>query len=311
MIIVDAHCDTLTKIMEQNENLYKNSCHIDIERMKRSGSYVQFFAAFIEPKYCQAYAMKRAVQIIDKLYQQTKEYSDDIVMCCDHREIKKAITNNKIAAVLTIEGGEALQGDLSALRIFYGLGVRSLCLTWNNRNEIADGVCELESKGGLTSFGRDVIKEMNKLGMLIDLSHIAQQGFWDVIELSSNPIIVSHSNAKSICSHKRNLTDDQIIAVKNNGGVIGINLYPNFLNDSGVAKITDVIKHIEHISSLVGCDNLGIGADFDGVEKLPIDINGIEDMYKIFNELSKLNYTEENINKIAGENFIRVIKEVL
>lgn len=311
MIIVDAHCDTITKIMELDENLYSNKCHIDIERLQRNGDFIQFFAAFIDPSHCQAYAMKRAIQIIDKFYEQTNLYNNVITLCCNYNEIKNALKQKKIAALLSIEGGEALQGELSALRMFYKLGVRSICLTWNHRNEIADGVSDSVSGGGLTPFGRDVVKEMNKLGMLIDLSHISEKGFWDAIDLTSSPVIVSHSNAKAICDHRRNLTDEQIRAVKSNNGVIGINLYPYFLNCSGTASIFDVVRHIEHIIGLVGPDNIGMGCDFDGIESRPEDICGAQDIFKIFNELTKLNYPVETIEKLAGQNFMKVIKDVL
>jgi len=311
MIIVDAHCDTITKIMENGENLNKNSCHIDIERQKSLGSAVQFFAAFIDPAYCQAYALKRALQIIDEFYRQIEINKDDIMLCCNYNDIMRAVGENKIAAVLSIEGGDALQGDLGVLRMLYRLGVRSICLTWNYRNEIADGVKDGESGGGLTPFGKKVIREMNDLGMLVDLSHISEKGFWDVMECTGAPVIVSHSNAKKLCSHGRNLTDEQIDAVKYNGGVIGINLYPDFLKDSKDASIVDVIRHIEYISGLIGTDHIGLGADFDGVESLPEGINGVQDIIKIIDELSKLNYSSQDIEKFAGGNFLRVIKEVL
>lgn len=311
MITVDAHCDTITRLMEINGDLFKNSCHIDIERVRKIGNHVQFFAAFISPTYCQAYAMKRAVQIIDRFYNEINKYSDDIMLCCNYNDITKALDSSRIAAVLSIEGGDALQGELSALRVFYKLGVRSICLTWNYRNEIADGVLDGLSGGGLTPFGKKVIEEMNSLGMLIDLSHLSERGFWDVMEITGSPVIVSHSNAKAVCGHVRNLTDDQIRAVHQNNGVIGINFYPSFLNDSEKAEISDIVRHIEYMASLIGCENIGLGADFDGVECLPGGICGIQDTEKIFNELLKLNYSEELINKIAGTNFLRVIKCVL
>lgn len=310
MIIFDAHCDTITKIMEVNSNLYNNNCHIDILRLKRLGSFVQTFAAFIDPIYSPAYSMKRAMQIIDRFHSEMENYKDDIMLCCNYSDIDEALTKGKIAAMLSIEGGEALQGDLGALRNFYRLGVRSICLTWNYRNEIADGVKDEDTGGGLTLYGRKLIKEMNKLGMLVDLSHISERGFWDVIETTSKPIIVSHSNARNICSHPRNLFDEQITAVAKNSGVIGINLYPEFLNNDGKASINDIIKHIEHIISIAGPNHIGLGADFDGIEKTPDDINGIENINTIFEELGKLNYTDEIIEKFASGNFLRLIKDL-
>jgi membrane dipeptidase len=311
MIIVDAHCDTITRIMDCKKSLYRNDCHIDLERMLGKNKHVQIFAAFIDPAYCQAYAMKRALQVFDKLYEQVELYSDSISLCRCYDDIMSALDNGRVAAILSLEGGEALQGEISALRMYYRLGVRSICLTWNYRNEIADGVRDSASGGGLTPFGREVIKQMNSLGMLVDLSHIAEKGFWDVMEITDAPVIVSHSNAKAVCNNARNLTDEQIKEVKRVGGVIGINLYPYFLNNTEKASIKDVIYHIEHICGLIGCDNIGIGADFDGIECTPADIKGIEDIEVIFNELLKLNYSQDNVEKIAGKNFLRVIKCVI
>ncbi len=313
MIIVDAHCDTVTKIMEEKkgENLFKNTCHFDLTRAKTLGSFVQFFAAFIDPIHSQAYALRRAIQIIDKLEQQAEEYSDSLMLCNSFADIEKAFSQDKVAGIKSIEGGEALQGDLGVLRAFYKLGVRSICLTWNHRNEIADGVADASSGGGLTPFGKAVVSEMNRLGMLVDVSHLSEKGFWDVIETSKQPIIASHSNSKAICNHRRNLTDEQVSAIKGNGGVIGINLYPDFLNNSDKASIKDVIKHIEHISSIGGDGILGIGADFDGIEVTPVDIQGVQDINALINELLKLNYSEAFVKGFSGENFMRVIKQVI
>ncbi|MCX7710397.1 MAG: dipeptidase [Clostridia bacterium] len=312
MIFVDAHCDTISKIMETGENLRKNRCHIDLDRlMAREGGNLQFFAAFIDPSYGQAYAMKRAIQIIDRFYLELESNHDVMMMCLNYYDVQNAINSRKIAAILSIEGGDALQGDLAAARMFYKLGVRAIGLTWNHRNEIADGASEEITGGGLTSFGRSLIEEMNRLGMLVDLSHISERGFWDVLEVTKDPIIVSHSNAKKICDHRRNLSDRQIEAVKTNGGVIGINLYPHFLNSSGSASLKDIILHIEHIVSISGDEHLGVGADFDGIECTPNDIQGVEEIYTVFDELLRLNYSEESVSRLAGENFLRVIENVL
>jgi len=310
MIVVDGHCDTITKIMETRESLNKNTCHTDLNRMSGYDGFVQFFAAFIEPHYSGAYALKRGIEIVDAAYLEEEKHGQKFSVCTSSRDIEKALSENKIAGILSIEGGEALNGDLSALRMFYKLGVRSLCLTWNHRNEIADGQEEDITGGGLSHFGRSVIAEMNSLGMLIDVSHISERGFWDVIELTTSPIIASHSNARAICNHKRNLTDDQINALAKNKGVMGINFYPPFLTKSKSAALTDIINHIEHIAGLTGCDYIGFGADFDGIETTPKDVCGVEDVEKVLNTLAALNYSDSDIKKIAGENFLRIIKTV-
>lgn len=311
MIIVDAHCDTVTKIKDTNENLLCNSCHLDIKRMKSAGSYVQFFAAFVKPVYAQSDAIKWILSVIGTLYNQIEMYNDHITLCCNYSDIIKTVSCGKTAAILTIEDGAALQGDISVLHCYYRLGVRSICITWNNRNLLADGAGEFKTKGGLTLLGKKVVREMNSLGMLVDTSHISEAGFWDIAECANAPFIASHSNAREICNHRRNLYNTQIAAIQKSGGVIGINLFPEFLNNTLNANINDVIKHIEHICSVSDADSVGLGSDFDGIDYTPAGIAGVQDIYKIFNELLKLNYRQEDVEKIAGGNFLRVIKQVL
>jgi membrane dipeptidase len=311
MIIFDAHCDTALELYLRKKDLYSSDCHNDIKRMKKQQKFVQTFAVFVDPDDYMFTELRNAIEILENFISQTEKYNAHINICRSYSEIIETLNQDKIAGLISIENGGALQGSLSALRIFYRLGVRSICLVWNNRNEIADGVGDLSSGGGLTDFGRKVVKKMNDLGMIVDVSHMTEKGFWDVIEVSRSPIIASHSNSKAICNHNRNLTDQQIMAVKSNNGVIGINLYPYFLNESGNASIDDVIKHIEHISSLAGPEIVGLGADFDGIEKTPEGIKGVEDIHKIFERLGQLNYTDEFIEGFAGKNFLRVVKEVL
>lgn len=311
MLIVDAHCDTIPSLMKTGENLFENTKHIDLTRLKKYDGFVQFFAAFISPEHAKMGALRRTLSIIDKLYDEIETNKDHIMLCCNYNDIMSVTQSNKVAAVLSIEGGEALEGSISALRIFYKLGVRAITLTWNYRNQIADGVADGISGGGLTPFGREVVSEMNRLGMLVDVSHLSEAGFWDVINLTRAPIIASHSNAIKLCSHKRNLTDEQLLALKKNGGVTGINLYPLFLCNDGKASIKNVIEHIEYILALTGEDTLGLGSDFDGIEVTPEGLEGAQDLQALINELLKLNYSETVVNKIAGENFLRVIREVL
>lgn len=311
MLILDAHCDTITTIMDSGEGLRQNKQHIDIDRLKQYDGFVQFFAAFISPKFAKMGALNRTLSIIDRLYQEIEINNQDIMLCCNYNDIMDATQKSKIAAVLTIEGGDALEGSLSSLRMLYRLGVRAMTLTWNFRNEIADGVADRISGGGLTPFGREVVIEMNRLGMLIDISHISERGFWDVLELTSAPVIASHSNASMLCSHPRNLTDEQLLTLKKNGGVAGLNLYPSFLCDCGTATMKDAINHIEHIVGLTGEDTLGFGADFDGIETTPQGLEGVHCIKNLLEELLKLNYSEALVKKIAGENFLRVVKQIL
>jgi membrane dipeptidase len=291
--------------------LYENSLHVDIKRMLEAGNFVQFFAAWVDRVDNKDDELLKSIRMLDRMHQEAELYKDYISICRNYRDIEKAFKENKAAAILAIENGGAFHGELSALRMFHAYGVRCVALTWNYRNEIADGVKDGSSSGGLTPFGREVVKEMNRLGMLVDISHISERGFWDTIGLTEAPLIASHSNAIAICDNPRNLTDEQIVAIKKNGGVIGVNFFPIFLNSTYKTTIDDVVKHIEHIVSLIGEDHIGLGSDFDGIKYMPEGLKGVEDIHNLFERLLALNYSQAFVEKLAGENFIRVIKKVL
>ncbi len=313
-IVFDGHCDTLLEIMNHKRSLGSKTStgHLDIPRLKEGGIDIQVFAVFIEDIYKPDRALKRTLQLIDCFYSEIEKNQDEISVVTNFNQLEVVHRARKIAAVLSIEGGEALEGDLAVLRVLYKLGVRLLTLTWNQRNQIADGLSESRTGGGLTEFGIKVINEMNKLGMLIDVSHLSEAGFWDVVKYSKNPIIASHSNCYTICSQRRNLKDDQIKAIANKGGVIGITFVPNFLTqENRKATIKDVIKHIDYLVEKVGVDYVGLGSDFDGTDDLPLDLEGVEKVPNITIELVKRGYEEEDIKKILGGNFLRVFKEVV
>ena len=279
--IFDAHCDTLYLLNDNNASIEKNSFNIDRERMRKYKAYTQIFACFIDPVYKNC-AMERFIELSDTFYSQN------------------------INGILSIEGGEMIT-SLKALRTLKRLGVRIAALTWNYSNHIASGVLESDKNRGFTEFGKQVIDEMNRINMLIDVSHLNDKSFYDAAELSKMPIAATHSNSRTVCNHPRNLTDEQFKAIIKSGGCVGMNFYNLFLNDSPKASIDDIIKHIEHFMSLGGEDNIGMGSDFDGVgNNLPEGIKGCEDMYKIFDRLLALNYTDEQIEKISHKNFERI-----
>lgn len=309
MTVFDAHCDTVQKICDFGGNLVENEYYIDINRLNLYDSYIQIFAAFIDKESDTLPPFERCNQIINQYIYEISDAYNKIAHCLDFDDIKSALDKGKIASLLSIEGGEALNGKIENLHYFYGRGVRAMTLTWNYTNEIAGGICD-EKGGGLTDFGKKVVSEMNNTGMLIDVSHISEQGFWDVIETTQKPIAATHSNAKKICSHPRNLTDEQICAIIKNGGCIGVNLYSEFLG-GGRCTIKDVINHIEHILALGGEDNIGLGCDFDGMSKLPEGIDGVQDIYKLFDEMNRCGYADLLINKIASGNFLNLCEKIL
>lgn len=306
--IIDAHCDTITKIIHKKENLYKNKYQVDLERLQLFSNPIQFFAIWLHPRFYRN-PLLQTMKIIDFFYEEIKKNSSIIAYAASFKDIEKNISQNKISAVLTVEGGEALEGELEILKILYRLGVRSMTLTWNYQNEIAHGAIEEGLENGLTDFGIELIKEMNKLGIIIDISHLSERGFWDVKKVSSKPFIASHSNARTICNNYRNLNDEQLKAIAEVGGVIGINTYPPFLNSSGCADIEDFLIHIDYIVKLIGIDYVGLGCDFDGISTFT---KGLEEISKIKTvcEYLERKYGCTGAEKILSKNFLRVIKEV-
>lgn len=308
-IIVDGHCDTITKLMETGEVLSKNSLHIDLERSRILGRHVQFFAIFFDSRNIQS-PMNTFLNILKKLNSEitVNENLIQIALCFD--DIISITEAGRTSALISIEGGDVLEGDIGNLQKLYDLGVRSIGLTWNHRNKLGCGSLE-DTDTGLTVFGKEVAITMNKLKMIIDVSHLSMNSFWDVMDITKDPIIASHSNAKGVCKHKRNLCDRQITAIKDNGGVIGINFYPEFLNTFGKASIYDIIRHIEYISGLIGTKYIGLGSDFDGIDEVPRGVEDITKIEDILNLLARKNYTQEQIDDIAGRNFLRVINRVI
>jgi len=312
-IVCDGHCDTVLEIFKKNRklNTLSKTGQLDIPRLQIGGVDVQVFAIYIEKEFKPEHSLQRALQLIDSLLLELSENKDVIELAASYEKIKSIVADGKIAAILAIEGGEALEGKLSNLRIFYQLGVRLITLTWNQRNNIADGSDYLNSKRGLTSFGKNVVLEMNRLGMMIDVSHLSESGFWDVLKHSRHPVIASHSNCYQLCPHQRNLKDSQIRAIAEKGGLVGITYVPDFLRtENRKAVIDDVIQHIDHIVSLVGTDFIGLGSDFDGCLELPEGLEGADKVFQIKEQLMQKGYKREDIQKIMGKNFMNFFRRV-
>lgn len=309
-IIVDAHCDVLTALEQEKRHLGRQSDtgHVDLPRLKQGGVKIQFFAACALPEHASR-ALVRALALVDRFYSELEENTPDIIPVKNFLDIQNALDRGKIAALLTIEGGEALNGSIEVLRVFYRLGVRCLTLTWNYRNELGDGVFEGRTKGGLTRFGVEVVREMNRLNMLVDVSHLSEAGFWDVLAVSSKPVIASHSNCRQLCNHPRNLTDEQIKALAGTGGVVGICFYPAFVHVSE-PSLEKLLDHIDHVAEVAGIDCLGLGSDFDGFAGA---LRGLEDVSRLpalTEALLRRGYRSEEIKKILGGNFLRLLKHL-
>jgi membrane dipeptidase len=323
--VIDFHCDTLKEVVDwprvraplsprRKMGERGSAGHLDLPRLMEGGVDCQVFAVFTarEPR-----PQNAALWLLDAFYKGLEENSDKMMLALNHEDIKRAERDGKVAGLLSIEGGEPLLGNLASLRMFYRLGVRAMGLTWSLRNELGNGSGEKRPTGGLSDFGISVVEEMNRLGMLVDVSHLNDEGFWDVVEVNKGPFIASHSNCRALCGVSRNLTDDMIMTLAERGGVMGMNFLPFFLvprdeiHAGRRATVEDIVDHIDRIMDLVGPDHIGLGSDYDGI---PYPPDGLEDCSKMPNitiELVKREYAEEDIKKILGGNFLRVIRQVL
>lgn len=310
MNIIDLHCDTIDRLLDTNGILKKNNFSIDMEKLKKGNSMAQFFAMYVSLHTVED-PLRHCLNMIDKFYNEI-DNNDEISLATNYKSLMSNYNNDKISAFLTIEEGGVLGGSLSNLRNFYRLGVRLITLTWNFENELGYPNALPECKDmGLKKFGIEVVEEMNRLGMIIDVSHLSDGGFYDVAKYSNKPFIASHSNARSLCSHKRNLTDDMIRILGEKGGITGLNFEKGFLNDNGKGNIKDMINHVKHIVKIGGEDVIALGTDFDGISPDGLEIANMGEIDKLISALKKEGFSESFIDKFAYKNALRVIKEVM
>ena len=299
----DAHCDTITTCLDSGQALFENSYHIDLLRAQKFTPYAQIFAIWIDDDTRGAAAQERFWQAYAFFIAQLKENAGRLSLCTGAKTYENAIESGVPAAFLAVEGGQGLGGDICQVEKLYTAGVRLMTLTWNGENELGYGCMCPEAKG-LKPFGRQVLTEMNRLHMLIDVSHLNEAGFWDVME-TGEAIVASHSNAKAICDHKRNLTDAQFSALMKAGGGVGINLYAPFVGEN--PTVDTLINHIEHFWGLNGEDCLFIGADFDGIDTPVKGFSQIGDMENLYERLLQKNYSENLLHKLFYENLQRIM----
>ncbi|BBE29982.1 peptidase [Tepiditoga spiralis] len=319
-IIIDAHFDLLMDVLRKRENGRINIIESDyLKKFKKGGINIIVSSIFIDNKFLPEQGLKRALLQISALYQEIKESNNKVILCKNYDDIMNTIKKDKIGILLSFEGVEPIGNDLNLLDIFYELGVRMAGITWSRRNYAADG-CHFDKKvegkkGGLTDFGVELIKKMEKMNMIIDVSHINDQGFWDIINFSKTPIIASHSNVRTLSSSMRNLTDEQIKAIAERDGVIGMNGNSIFISNSN-PSIDTFIDHVDYIVNLVGIEHVGIGFDFCDMfrnenSKTFDVIKGHEDIGKFIEKLLEHGYNDKEIKLILGNNFLRVYKNIL
>lgn len=364
-IVIDTHNDITSALVDEGFDLAmkgddparKNKTHTDLRRMKEGGIDAEFFAIYVGREFVNKKpsegggAARRALDMIAVTYDQVRRHPDALEMAYTSDDIRRVSKKGKVAVLMGIEGGHAIEDSLHALRMFHRLGVRYMTLTHSNTNDWADSSGDINDPNvkhhnGLTDFGREVVREMNRVGMMVDVSHVADKTFYDVIEVTRAPIIASHSSARALADHPRNMTDDMFRAVAKNGGVVMVNFYDGFIdqrrvefnkrararqeelnrqfpgdanrvaeemkqwraaNDPGKTQLSVLIDHIAHIAKVAGIDYVGLGSDFDGIPSIP---EGMEDISKLPNitiELMKRGYSDADIKKVLGGNFLRVM----
>ncbi|MEE9554125.1 MAG: dipeptidase [candidate division Zixibacteria bacterium] len=358
-LVVDLHSDTVLRMVEEGFDFSTrdSSGHMDLPRLKEGGIDLQVFACWLDTKTPIEKCRATVDQLLDSLDAQIGRNPDKIEVCLTAAEAERIIGDGKIAAFYAIENGVAITNSLDSLDHFYKRGVRYMTLTHTASNDwcisSADTAPAFE---GLTDFGRDVVRKMNELGMIIDISHAHPSAVDEVLKLTTDPVIASHSCVYELCPHDRNLTDDQIRAIAANGGVIGINFYTGYLSkafndldkafeaehkteiDSFKALYSDygerrkamkhiytefgrkvdslgidyniILDHIDYIVKLVGPDYVALGSDFDGVHRIPEGIDDCSLMPNITRGLVVRGYSDDDIKKILGENFMRVFRQV-
>lgn len=325
MKFIDMHCDTVMyAYFHDNKDCYETSGMCDVKRLQEGGALAQFLGIFLPQPTSPVWERNHKTYCSDeeylqkclRIFRETIEIHQDIIaQARSGSEIEENEKQGKMSAVLTVEDGRDINGSMERLKLYHDWGVRLISLTWNMRNcfgspNSKDPAVMAE---GLTDFGKEAVVRMSELGILVDVSHLSDGGFWDVEKTLKTPFVASHSNARALSPHPRNLTDDMIRAIAGHGGVIGLNFMPEFLHEDTVSKQSRVdlmVKHARYITNVGGTDVLGIGTDFDGFSG-ELEISGPDRMQMLFDGLSAGGFKDGEIEKIAYRNTIRVMKDVL
>lgn len=306
MQLFDLHCDTLYRALTEGDSICVNKFFLSVKRGKKYNPWIQCFAVWIPDDF----RGKKAIDLFEKSYLKLNDdisnNSSMIMQCKSSEDLKRAIKENKCAAIFTVEGGAALGGKISTLEEMAHYGVKIMTLTWNGECELGDG-CGVSNARGLTEFGKRVVGRMEELNIIVDLSHASDKLFYDVCEITNKPIIATHSNSRTICNHVRNLTDAQFEIIRNRKGLVGINFYPEFLSTNHRATFDDILRHVEHFLSLKGEDVICLGSDFDGAD-MPKEIEGVESLSNLYEYFLKHNYSQTITDDIFFNNAYNFFK---
>lgn len=293
--------------------------HTDIERLRKGRVGAQFWSVYIPSESVAEGAARVQLEQIDIARQVIARYPDQFELALGASDIERVFGSGKIASLIGIEGGHAIENSLGALRAYYDLGVRYMTLTHSLTIDWADAATDAPRHNGLTAFGKEVVREMNRLGMLVDLSHVAPATMNAALDVSVAPVIFSHSSARAVTDHPRNVPDDVLRRLPKNGGVVMVTFVPGFISEKvrthtgngrvPDATLADVVAHIEHIRKVAGIDHVGIGGDFDGISSTPVGLEDVSTYPALFAELVRRGWKDDELRKLAGENLLRVLRE--
>jgi membrane dipeptidase len=352
---IDTHIDTMQRVLMEHVDLGRRlpDGEVDLPRLREGGMHAPFFALWVPTFYKGSEAVRRTLDLRDAMQSVLDRYPDQIELATTASDVERIVHAHKIAAVLTLEGGHQIADDLAVLRMYQRMGIRSMTLTHFRNNNWADSSTDKPQHNGLTELGRAVVSEMNRIGMIVDISHVSDKTFYDTLAVTTKPVIASHSSCRAISNIPRNMTDDMLRALAKNGGVVGINFGGGFLSQKEAditmrdinrigssepnltgkalddytlqmhirdnwtrpkpttATLADAVAHIDHVVKVAGIDHVGIGSDFDGIAEVPQGLEDESKMPALTAELLKKGYSEADIRKIMGENFLRVMRQVI
>jgi membrane dipeptidase len=314
-LVIDAHADILCDVRNRRRDGETDVIRRrHLPRLRAGGFDALVFAIYLTP-YMPESALRESFLMIDDLHQEINESEGELRLLHSGSELARERRPGRLAILLSLEGAEPLGLDLGILRLMHQLGLRALGLTWARRTMVADGNREEGTGGGLTRFGHEVVRECGRLGILIDVSHLSTAGFWDVLRIATGPVIASHSNARALCDHPRNLTDDQLRAIAATGGAVGLNAVPDFVHPTTPA-LDRVLDHAEHMASVMGPGHVGLGLDL--IDYLPgheaAQLAGLstpDEAPALTAHLVQRGASEDEIRDILGCTWLRVWERVL
>ena len=314
----DSHVDTPSELLRLRDiNIDNPDGQVDFPKLRRGGVDGSFFALYTSAELSSESAQERARQMLKAVNEAIEASDGKAALTCTPAQAAVNKEKGVFSVFIGMENGSPIGESISLLREFYGLGTRYLTLTHNGDNAIADSAAEGKAWGGLSPFGRVVVAEMNRLGMMVDLSHASDSTFWDCIKYSKAPVVATHSCCRALCAHRRNRTDDMLLALADVDGYVGINFYPYFLSDeykgegSPLPGVKEIVDHIDHAVEICGISHVGIGSDFDGIEVTPAGLEDVSKLPLVFEEMRRRGYSEEDVNSVSGANLMAVLERVI